>query len=147
RAEACRQKLFDHRERRVHPGKDDKILTAWNGLMIMALAKGFRAFRRKEYLQAAEEAVQFIMAHLRRPDGRLLGRYRDGEAASPGYLDDHAFLVWGLLELYEASFDIVYIERALQLNEQMLDLFWDDENGGLFFYGRDGERLLSRNKE
>ncbi|RAV18771.1 thioredoxin domain-containing protein [Paenibacillus contaminans] len=147
RLEHCRQKLFERREGRVHPGKDDKILTSWNGLMIMALAKGYAVLKRDDYLQAAEQAVRFILSKMRRPDGRLLARYRDGEAAFPGYVDDYAFMVWGLLELYQASFRTEFLEQALELNEQMLDLFWDDENGGLFFYGHDGERLFSRNKE
>ncbi|WP_409346815.1 thioredoxin domain-containing protein [Paenibacillus sp. MBLB4367] len=147
RLEASRRKLFDYREGRIHPGKDDKILTSWNGLMIMALAKGYAVLKRDEYLQAAISAVRFIMKEMRRADGRLLARYRDGEAAYPGYVDDYAFMVWGLLELYQASFQTEFLEQAMELNGQMLELFWDEENGGLFFYGHDGEELFSRNKE
>ncbi|WP_315861942.1 hypothetical protein [Paenibacillus larvae] len=95
RADLCRRKLFATREQRVHPHKDDKILTSWNGLMIMALAKGFQVLGREEYLHAAAKAVSFILDKLRRPDGRLLARYRKGEAAYPSYVDDYAFLVWG----------------------------------------------------
>ncbi len=147
RIESCRQKLFAHREKRVHPGKDDKILTAWNGLMIMALAKGYKVLGRGEYLEAARKAAHFIASRLRRPDGRLLARYRDGEAAFPAYVDDYAFFIWGLTELYEASFDPRHLRLALELNAQMLELFWDDDNGGLFFYGSDSEQLFTRNKE
>lgn len=147
RVERCRQQLFAAREKRIHPGKDDKILTSWNGLMIMALAKAYKALGHETYLQAAARAVHFITTKMRREDGRLLARYRDGEAAFPGYVDDYAFLVWGLIELYEADFDIRYLKLAVELNTQMIDLFWDDERGGLYFYGNDSEQLFSRNKE
>jgi len=142
-----RQILFSQRERRIHPHKDDKILTAWNGLMIAALAKGAQVLDKQEYAQASEKAAQFILDKLVRQDGRLLARYRDGEAAYPGYVDDYAFMIWGLLELYEATFKVEYLSHALQLNEEMLKHFWDEENGGLFMYGSDSEQLLSRPKE
>ncbi|UQZ81710.1 Cellobiose 2-epimerase [Paenibacillus konkukensis] len=147
RAERCRQQLFLQRERRVHPGKDDKILTSWNGLVIMAMAKAYKALGNETYLQAAVKAAQFIISHMRREDGRLLARYRDGEAAYLAYADDYAFLVWGLIELYEATFDLSYLKLALELNAQMLELFWDEQSGGLYFYGSDGEALFTRNKE
>jgi uncharacterized protein YyaL (SSP411 family) len=147
KVERCRQKLFDYREQRIHPGKDDKVLTSWNGLMIMAMSKGYKVLNRSEYLEAARKSADFIVSHLRRPDGRLLARYRDGEAAFFAYLDDYAFMVWGLMELYEASFETKYLRLAIELNNQMLDLFWDDDNGGLYFYGSDSEQLFTRNKE
>ncbi|XEC92620.1 thioredoxin domain-containing protein [Paenibacillus tarimensis] len=147
RMESCRIKLFERRERRIHPGKDDKVLTSWNGLMIMALSKGYMALGQITYLEAAEKAVRFIQAKMRREDGRLLARYRDGEAAYPGYVDDYAFLVWGLLELYEASLNFEYLQLAMETNQQMIDLFWDEEQGGLFFYGKDSEQLIVRGKE
>lgn len=147
RAEACRRKLFAYREQRVRPGKDDKVLTAWNGLMIMALAKGGAVLREETYLHAARKAADFINTRLRREDGRLLARYRDGEAAFPGYLDDYAFFVWGLLALYEAAFEPRDLKLAIELNRGMIDLFWDEERGGFFFSGSDGETLISRNKE
>ncbi|TBL80164.1 thioredoxin domain-containing protein [Paenibacillus thalictri] len=147
RLEISRQKLFEHREKRVHPHKDDKILTSWNGLMIMALAKAAKALQKPEYAQAAAKAADFIEQKLRREDGRLLARYRDGEAAFLGYLDDYAFLAWGLTELYEATFELVYLQRAIQLCEEMIRLFWDNDKGGFFFYGEDGEQLFTRPKE
>ncbi|KIL39490.1 hypothetical protein SD70_19585 [Gordoniibacillus kamchatkensis] len=147
RIEASRQKLFEAREGRIHPGKDDKILTAWNGLMIMALAKAAKALGEPRYAEAAARAVRFIRSKLVREDGRLLARYRDGEAAYPAYLDDYAFLVWGLIELYEATFRIEYLKQAQELNRDMLRLFWDEEEGGLFFTGSDGEELFTRPKE
>ncbi|NSW82595.1 MAG: thioredoxin domain-containing protein [Syntrophothermus sp.] len=142
-----RQKLFQEREKRTHPLKDDKILTSWNGLMIAALARGARVLQNDGLLDMAQKAADFITSKLVRGDGRLLGRYRDGEAAIPGYLDDYAFFVWGLLELYEASFEVRYFRRALQLSRQMLELFWDDHGGGLYFYGADAEELITRPKE
>ena len=89
----------------------------------------------------------FLLRELRREDGRLLARYRDGEAAFLGYVDDYAFLVWGLIELYETTFELRYLREAVQLNAEMLRLFGDEEKGGLFFYGSDAEQLLTRPKE
>lgn len=147
RIEAARVKLFAHREKRIHPGKDDKILTAWNGLMIAALSKAARALDKPAYAEAAAKAAEFLLRELRREDGRLLARYRDGEAAFLGYVDDYAFLVWGLIELYEAMFELRYLREAVQLNADMLRFFGDEEKGGLFFYGSDAEQLLTRPKE
>ena len=147
RIEHSRARLYEHREKRVHPGKDDKILTAWNGLMIMALATGYKALGRERYLEAARRSADFILRKLRREDGRLLARYRDGEAAYEAYLDDYAFLVWGLIELYEAGFDIGHLQAAIELNERMIELFRDEHQGGLFFTGADGEKLFARGKE
>ncbi|ALS27895.1 six-hairpin glycosidase-like family protein [Paenibacillus sp. 32O-W] len=147
RIEHSRARLYEHREKRVHPGKDDKILTAWNGLMIMALATGYKALGRERYLEAARRSADFILRKLRREDGRLLARYRDGEAAYEAYLDDYAFLVWGLIELYEAGFNIGHLQAAIELNERMIELFRDEHQGGLFFTGADGEKLFARGKE
>jgi uncharacterized protein len=99
------------------------------------------------YLEAAERACEFIESKLRDANGRLLARYRDGEAAYLGYVDDYAFLIWGLTELYEAGQEPQHLKRALELADDLLRLFWDEENGGLFFYGSDGEQLIARPKE
>lgn len=143
----CRKKLFDHREKRIHPYKDDKILTAWNGLMIAAMAIGGKVLREEKFTQTAEKAVEFIYTNLIRADGRLMARYRQGEAAFPAYVDDFAFLTWGLLELYETTYKPQYLVKALTLNDELLRLFWDDVNGGLYIYGSDSEQLISRPKE
>jgi len=145
--ESCRKKLFMYRENRVHPYKDDKILTSWNGLMIAALAMGGRIISDKTYTHTAENAVEFINKKLIREDGRLLARYRDGESAYPAYVDDYAFLIWGFLELYETTFKPEYLKKALLLNDDMIRLFWDKEKGGLFMYGNDSEQLITRPKE
>jgi len=147
RLDGIREKLFMYREKRIRPHRDDKILTSWNGLMIAALALGGRAFCSDEYIEAAEAAYGFIQRNLVRSDGRLLARYRDGESAFPAYLDDYAFLVWGLIELYQATFKTNYLKRALELNRDMIALFWDEKEGGLFLYGEDSEQLIMRPKE
>ncbi|MFA5881780.1 MAG: thioredoxin domain-containing protein, partial [Eubacteriales bacterium] len=145
--DTAREKLFAARARREHPFKDDKILTAWNGLMIAALAVGYRVLDEPQYKKAAERAVNFVANNLIRSDGRLLARYRDEEAAYPGYVEDYAFLIWGLIELYEATFTLDHLTTALKLNRDLLRYFWDEENGGLFQYGSDAETLLTRPKE
>jgi len=145
--ESARERLFEVREKRVHPYKDDKILTDWNGLMIAALAKGAKAFNDPKYSDAASRAVDFILNNLRDNNGRLLHRYREGEAGIMANIDDYAFLVWGLIELYEATFDVRYLQTALELNNESIAHFWDDENGGFYFTPDDGEELLVRQKE
>jgi uncharacterized protein YyaL (SSP411 family) len=145
--EPLRQKVFMHREQRVHPFKDDKIITSWNGLMIAAMAMGGRVLQNESYIQAAEKALSFILRKLVREDGRLLARYRDGEAAFPAYVDDYAFITWGLIELYQSTYKPEYLLKALKINDEMLIHFWDKENGGLFLYGKDSEQLISRPKE
>jgi len=135
------------REKRIHPHKDDKVLTDWNGLMISALAKGAQAFNEPKYAEAAGRAVDFILNNMRRTDGRLLHRYRDGEAGIQAHLDDYAFLIWGLIELYEATFDVKYLKTALDLNNDLIKHFWDDKSGGFYFTPDDGEDLIVRQKE
>jgi uncharacterized protein YyaL (SSP411 family) len=145
--EEDRKQLYEYRNKRVHPYKDDKVLTAWNGLMIAALSMGARILGQNEYAQAAQRAVAFILDKLRRQDGRLLARYRDKEAAFPAYVDDYAFLILGLIEFYETTYDSYYLEKALELNDDMIHYFWDNDRGGLFLYGKDGEQLITRPKE
>lgn len=145
--ESCRKKLFDYRIKRIHPHKDDKILTAWNGLMIAAMAIGGRVLHNEVYTQAAEKAAEFILSKLVREDGRLLARYRDGDAAIPAYVDDYAYLIWGLIELYESTYKPKYLKKSLALNQDLIKLFWDNKSGGLFLYGSDSEQLIIRPKE
>ncbi len=147
RIEAAREKLFVHREKRPHPLKDDKVLADWNGLMVAALAKAAQAFHEPRYAQAASRAVQFILTRMVREDGRLLHRYRDGEAALPAFAADYAFLIWGLIELYEATFEMSSLQRALALSNDFVEHFWDAEAGGFFSTSDDAEELLVRQKE
>ena len=142
-----REKLFAVREKRIHPHKDDKVLTDWNGLMIASLAKGAQVFDEPAYAHAASRAVDFIWKRMRTAEGRLLHRFRDGHASIPAVVDDYTFIIWGLLELYEAMFDAKYLEKALELNSQLLTHFWDEKEGGLFFTADDAEALLIRQKE
>ncbi len=147
RLETIRQKLFAYREKRIHPNKDDKILTDWNGLMVAALAKGARVFDEPQYANAAKRAVDFILNNMLTSDGRLLHRYRDGQAALPAYIDDYAFLIYGMLELYETTFEVGCLETALKLNEDLIEHFWDENNGGFYFTADDAESILIRQKE
>ncbi|HOK72703.1 MAG TPA: thioredoxin domain-containing protein [Methanothermobacter sp.] len=141
----ARRKLFNYRSLRTPPQKDDKILTDWNGLMIAAFARGYRILQDKRYLDAARDALEFIMDKVY--DGRLMHRYRDGESAIWANLDDYAFLIWGILELYDATFNEKYIKLALQLSGELDEHFKDDENGGFFFTADYADRLLIRKKE
>ncbi|MHA1130179.1 MAG: thioredoxin domain-containing protein, partial [Candidatus Helarchaeota archaeon] len=142
-----RKKLFAARERRPHPHKDDKVLTSWNGLMIAAFAKAGRILNEPQYISAAENALQFIDTYMKGEDNRLLHRYRDGEAAFTATLDDYAFLIWGLLETYESTFDAKYLAKALVMTEELITHFWDSTRGGFYFTAMDGEELLLRQKE
>jgi uncharacterized protein YyaL (SSP411 family) len=145
--ERSRAALYGRRKARIHPLKDDKILTDWNGLMIAALAKAGRVLDRSEYVEAAGRGAAFLLDHMRDGDGSLLHAYRDGRAKVPANLNDYAFMVWGLLELYEADFDIEHLRSALELNGEMLERFRDAEGGGFFFTPAGGEDLLVRRKE
>jgi uncharacterized protein YyaL (SSP411 family) len=140
-------KLLAYRNHRVHPFKDDKILTDWNGLMVAALAKGARILNESSYADAAQSTVNFIMKNMLAKDERLLHRYRDGEAAIPAHLDDYAFLIHGLTELYETTFNPAYLKQALGLNRFLLEHFWDEHNGGFYFTADDDEQLPIRPKE
>ncbi|MDF2547831.1 MAG: thioredoxin protein [Anaerosolibacter sp.] len=143
----CREKLYHYREQRIHPFKDDKTLTSWNGLMIAATAYAGRVLDNIAYIHAAKKTAGFIMQRLVREDGRLLARYREGEAAYPAYIDDYAFLIWGLIELYETTYETIYLEKAIGLTNDMISLFWDEKEGGFFIYGGDSESLIVRPKE
>ncbi|MDQ0337605.1 uncharacterized protein YyaL (SSP411 family) [Caldalkalibacillus uzonensis] len=142
-----RHKLFLQREKRVHPHKDDKVLTSWNALMIAALTKAAAAFGQAHYLQMAKKAARMIEDRLTDNNGRLLARYRDGEAQYLAYIDDYAFYIWALHELYFASGEATYLERAKALLAQSLERFWDQDNGGFFFSASDAETLITNPKE
>ncbi len=142
-----RKQLFEVREKRIHPHKDDKILTDWNGLMIAAYALAGRILDNNDYILAARKAVDFILNNMVNDSNRLMHRYREGEVAIPGMIDDYAFLTWGLLELYESTFDVKYLKKAIQFNNQLIQHFWDSELGGFFFTPDDGEEHIIRKKE
>ncbi len=144
--ENARKKLFNERERRIHPHKDKKILASWNGLMIAALAKAACVFENEGYLNAAKSALDFILTKMTR-DKALLHSYCDGEVKINAHVDDYAFLIWGLLELFEATFEAKYLQSALDFNEYLISHFWDEKNGGFYFTSSLGEQLIIRQKE
>ena len=141
-----RNKLLSLRKQRIAPNKDDKILTDWNGLMIAALAKGGNILNEHNYIKAAEKAVIFILNNMLNLEDKLLHRYRNGEAKINAFLDDYAFLIWGLIELYEATFKTHYLETAIKLNQIMINNYWDDKFGGFFFTANDSEILIMLQK-
>jgi uncharacterized protein len=140
------QKLKDEREKRIRPLLDDKILTDWNGLMITALARAGVVFNDPGYIEKAENAWKFIEEKCLNND-KILHRYKDGEAAINGMADDFAFTVGGLVELYNATFKPEYLKKAIDLQKQFEDEFWDNEHGGFYFTAQNAETLLGRQKE
>ena len=141
-----REMLFELREKRVKPGRDEKILTSWNGLMLRSFAEAARYLDRPDYLQVATNNAEFLLRELI-PDGRLLRTYKDGRARLHGYLEDYAFLADGLLALYEASFNPRWFTEARRLMDEAIKLFADEQNGGFFDTGSDHEALISRPKD
>lgn len=145
RSEIIRKKLFDYREKRIHPHKDDKILTDWNSLMISALVKAYQAFNNRAYLDAAEKSFNNVEKNLINKYGKLLHRYKDGEAAVKAFIDDYAFLINALLDLYESTFNLRYFEKALELQSTIDKEFWDNK-GGYYFSSAQNEKLIARQK-
>ena len=141
-----REMLFELREKRVKPGRDEKILTSWNGLMLRSFAEAARYLDRPDYLQVATNNAEFLLRELI-SDGRLLRTYKDGRARLHGYLEDYAFLADGLLALYEASFNPRWFTEARRLMDEAIKLFADEQNGGFFDTGSDHEALISRPKD
>ena len=144
--ETTSQKLLAYRGNRTRPHLDDKVLTAWNGLMISAFAKGGFILSNGAYLDAAKKAADFVLTAMYRDDV-LLRRWRNGDAAIPGFLDDYAFFVQGLLDLYEASFDAKYLEAADKLTAKMRDLFEDAQDGAFYSTAEGDSSLVMRIKE
>ena len=145
-SEALRAKLLELRSLRVRPLKDDKVLTSWNGLMIAALARCGAVLGEPSYIEAAAGAASFIWERLRTPEGRLLHRYRGAEAGIAAYAEDYAYLIWGLIELYQGTFESLYLRRAAELMDLFIEDFWDEQAGGFFLTGEDAEQLLVRQR-
>ncbi|HXG06383.1 MAG TPA: thioredoxin domain-containing protein [Nitrososphaera sp.] len=139
-------KLFTAREKRIRPGRDEKILTSWNGLMISGFAKGYGITGDTKYLQGAKKAVDFIESKVAASDGRLLRTFKDGRAKLNAYLDDYAFYVGGLLDLFAVDSKQRYLDRAIEYTDFMIMHFWDEKEGNLFFTSDDHERLLVKTK-
>ena len=141
----AKEKLFAEREKRVKPFRDEKIITAWNGLMLSGLAEAIKLSENPAWIDAAARTVEFIFSDMAR-GGLLLHTHKDGQSKLLGYLDDYAFLAVGLLDLYEAVLDRTYLDRAIQLTDVLLREFWDERDGGFFFTGKSHEPLISRAK-
>ena len=140
-----RSVLLEARRQRVHPGLDDKVLADWNGLMIAAMARGYRVLGERRFLESGRRAADFVLGNML-TDGRLLHSHRCGRSHLLAYVDDYANLIWGLLELYEASFELDWLRHARRLADPLLELFWDEDQGGFFFTGSDHEQLIARLK-
>jgi len=142
----ARAGLYEARKRRVHPGRDDKVLTAWNGLMLRAFAEAALALQSAAYHDAALRNADFLLREMR-PNGRLLRTWKDGRARLNGYLEDYACLIDGLLAVHAATLNLEYLEAAVRLADEMIDLFWDDGVHGFFDTGRDHEALVTRPRD
>jgi hypothetical protein len=143
-----RATLFDLRQKRVRPHLDDKIIAAWNGLMISAFARGAQVLGGPNYLETAKRAAEFIRRNLYDEKTHTLRRsYRGGPANVPGFVEDYAFYIQGLLDLYEASYDVKWLRLAEQLQATQDRLFWDQKNGGYFTSGGEDASILIRMKE
>jgi uncharacterized protein YyaL (SSP411 family) len=144
--ERGRQKLFAAREERIKPGRDEKVLTAWNGLMLASFAEAAAILERQDYLDVAEKNAGFVLSELRR-DGLLLRTYKDGQAKLNAYLEDYAFYADGLVALYQATGKLRWLEEAVSLSERMIEEFWDEDEGGFFYTGKSHEELIVRTKD
>lgn len=147
RIEGLLPAVCEFRRGRIKLFRDEKILTGWNALMIAAFAKAYQVLGKEAFLKTAARAAAFVTEKLTAPDGRLYVRYRDGEAAGTGYLEDYAYTVWALLSLYDAAFDVTWLERAIKYAETMCQYFEDRDKGGFYQYAGDAEALPLRLKE
>ncbi|MFO8032199.1 MAG: thioredoxin domain-containing protein [Desulfohalobiaceae bacterium] len=145
--QGIRQKLLTARQQRVRPQLDDKVLTDWNGLMLAALASAGRILQDESYTQAANQTADFLLTHMLDSQGRLLHRYKDGQAGIPAFLDDYAFLIWGLLELYQSTAVDSRLQQASRLSRVVQEHFQDQQQGGHYLNAEDSEYILYRPKE
>jgi len=140
------RKLFELRERRVKPDRDEKVLTAWNGLMMASFAEAGVVLDRADYTDAARRNAEFVLSNLRK-DGTLLRTWKEGVAKFNGYLEDYSFLIEGLVTLFETTGEFRWLTEAQTLTERMIEEFWDEQNGGFFFTGKSHENLIVRSKD
>ena len=141
----AKDRLFAVREQRVKPGRDEKILTSWNGLMISAFAEAYKVLGNPDYLEVARRGIRFIQTSLCH-EGRMLRSYTNGQAKFNAYLDDYACFGTALLDVYEATFEPAYLDEAVAVADVLLERFWDAQEGGFFFTSSDHEALISRSK-
>ncbi|OGL43075.1 MAG: thioredoxin [Candidatus Schekmanbacteria bacterium GWA2_38_11] len=140
-----KEKLFNVRNQRVKPGVDTKVITAWTSLAISSLAFAYQVFREERFLNSAEDAANFILLNMFE-EGKLLRIYKDGKSKIGGFLEDYSFFISTLIDLYETTFRIKYLEDAINLTEKMVENSWDEEEGGFFFAPKDATNLISRSK-
>jgi uncharacterized protein YyaL (SSP411 family) len=138
--------LFEAREKRVKPARDEKVLTAWNGLMLASFAEAGAILSRPDYTEVAKRNARFVLDNLRR-EGLLLRSYKDGQAKLNAYLEDYAFYVDGLVTLFETTGELQWLTEASALTEKMIDEFWDEQEGGFFYTGQSHEDLIVRSKD
>jgi uncharacterized protein len=143
----CRAELFEIRKKRTAPGRDDKVLVSWNGLMITAMAMAAQALGEERYAKAAKDAAEFVLNTMRDAGGNLLHSYKDGAARFNAYLDDYACFLEGLSKLYQATFEARYLEAALELAGDMVSRFADSQGAGFFYTASDHEELIVRQKD
>ncbi len=143
---AGRRKLFEVREKRVKPGRDEKVLTAWNGLMLSSFAEASAILDRSDYAEVARANARFLLAHMQN-DGNLVRTYKDGQAKLNAYLEDYANVIDSFVTLYEVSGEIEWLENAKTLADRMIEQFWDEEAGAFFFTAKNHEQLIVRSKE
>ena len=142
-----RARLHEAREQRIHPGLDDKVLTAWNALMMRAFAEAAAVLGRSDYRDIANQNAKFLLEALREGGGRLLRTYKDGKAKLNGYLEDYAYLIDALVALHEVAFDGRWLQEAIGLGQDMVDLFWDEPSGAFYDTGKDHETLIVRPRD
>lgn len=145
--EQSKAKLFDEREKRIKPFRDEKVLTAWNGLMLATFAESSAILESEKYLEIARKNADFLMGSLRSKDGKLLRTWKDGEAKLDAYLEDYANLADGLFELYQVSGDTKYLMESKRLADIIITEFWDEDAGGFYFTANDHEELIVRSKD
>jgi len=143
--QAGREELFAERVKRVRPGRDEKILASWNGLMISSFVDGFKVTGNEEYLEGGKGAARFILQEMTK-EGHLMRVFKEGRCHTKGYSDDYAFFIQALIDLYEATFEIDWLKEAENLNGRMICQFWDEKNGGFFFAGKENESLIAQTK-
>ncbi|MFW9807288.1 MAG: thioredoxin domain-containing protein, partial [Candidatus Thorarchaeota archaeon] len=143
----ARTKLFIQREKRIRPGLDDKILTDWNGFMIAAIAKAGVTLGDENFIKVAEKALTFILETMIDKTQELFHRHKEGDTAISAFLDDYAYLIWALLEVYEGTFNPEYLDMAKKQTLELIEKFWDEKEGGFYFTSADSEELLVRKKD
>ncbi|MDF2616497.1 MAG: thioredoxin protein [Sedimentibacter sp.] len=139
--------VYEYRMTRTKLHKDDKVLVSWNGMMIAAMAVAFKVLGNEKYLDAAKKSIDFIEKYLVDDENNVGVRFRDGAVLGNGTLEDYSMLVWGLIEMYQATFELNYLKRAVAINDKTIRLFWDDEDGGFFLANKTGESLIYNPKE